>query len=410
MPPLPTGSGLGSALGTVAAPLTDALSKVADAMKKVAESVRATLPVLDTLADKFKELGERFKIAFRDHIGIPLTDAIKAIGRGIKFALPSDVIDFFTAATAKWGVALKATGGALAAVTLATPVFAAAVGAVGVAMNRIVAKANPAVAEQFNLALNDTLAVIGQALTPVLQVVTQLLRLFGDAIASFSGTLGSALGDIFSALVPIFEVFAEVFARVMGFVAEALKFVAPLIRIVAEGIRTIFDWIGRAVKFLLGLIGIELGDGPIRRGASTGAAVRQASHGSIESVIQKAQASAFSLGTASGPNYAALTEQHTKDALGKLDGLADRLEGLPDRIGERIANALNPFGKGEHGMPTTGRMIADPIGASGDALRAARKMEEEEKMKIIPGFNAILGGVIRRTMHGGDGSGTVKAE
>ena len=193
----------------------------------------------------------------------------------------------------------------------------------------IVGKANPAVAEQFNLALNDTTAVLGQALMPVLKVVTQLMRLFGDALASFSGPLGDVLGEIAEALIPVFELLADAFARIGQAVVEVLRFLMPFIKVAIEGVRTIFEWIGKAIRFLLDLIGIDIGESPVKKGASVGAAARQANITSVSDVIAQAQKSAFSLGTASGPNFAAVTAKSTVEIRGVL--------------GEILATLRNPL-------------------------------------------------------------------
>jgi hypothetical protein len=403
MPPIPTGAGLGSALGTVAAPLTDALAKVADSMKKVGDAVRAVLPVLDTLGNEFRALGERFKVWFRDHIGVPLFDSLRAIGRGIQFALPTTVLDYFKNAAGKVGEAAGATGRAVLGLAAAAPVAAAAVAAVGLAMVQFVGKANPAVAEQFNLALNDVMAVIGQALTPVLQVVTQVTRLFGDALAGVLPALGAVLGEIASSLMPIFEALFEAFAISLGFLADVLKIVAPVIKIIADGIKTVFDWWLRAIKYLLGLVGIELGDTSIKKGSSTGAAVRQAGHDSVEGLIKKAQASAFSLGTASGPNYAKMTADNTAGALGKLDALADKLTALPENLAQRIVDAMNPFKGDDGGGPNLFDRITDPAGS------AARDYARE---RDTGGGLGLVGEFARRAMGrargAADGPGTVK--
>jgi phage-related protein len=285
LPGLPVGAAAGAA-GDLFAPFVDALRKVGDA-------ARAVVPFLDAFAGKLQQAGERLQ-----QIGGTLVSALGGVGK------------------------------ALAAVAAVAPAVGAAVGLLGTVLSGIVSKANPAVAEQFSLALNDTLAVIGQALTPVLQVLTEMMRMFGDTLASFAGQLAGPLADILSSLIPIFEVFLEVFASVGQVVADVLKATAPLIRMVAEGIRTVFEWIGRAVKWLLSLVGIELNNPEIKKGASVGAAVRQASFGSVEDLIKKAQASALQLGAASGVNYAEKTATSTAKMEVKLGGIMTLVENI----------------------------------------------------------------------------------
>lgn len=284
---------------------------------------------------------------------------------------------------------LNHLGDTFGLIARAAPDVAQAVAKLGLSLQSFVALANPAVAEQFTLALKDTLAVIGQALTPVLQVATQILRIFGDAVAGFSGDLGQALGVIASALIPVFEVFAEVFARLGQVAAEVLKFVAPLIRFVAEGIKAVFEWLGRGIRFLLDLIGIEIGDSPLKKGASTGAAARSAQIGSVQDAISKAMVSALSLGLASGPNYAAMTAENTAQMIVRMNSLVDKVAKILDWLSK-------PF-----------KAVDD---AAGDI-----KSWFGDKIDDLAGRGTELGpflGRVRRAVGRGalDGPGTVKAD
>lgn len=208
---------------------------------------------------------------------------------------------------------LKGFGAAMAGIAAIGPATLATLGGIGGALGVFVSKANPAVFEQFTLALNDTLAVIGQGLAPVLQVVTEMMRMFGDTLAVFSRDVGGALAVILQSLMPVFEVFLEAFAQVGTLVADVLKQVAPAIRFIMEGIRDVFNWIGDKVKWLLSLVGVELSSPDIKRGASAGAATRSASIGSVADLVSKAQTSAFSLGNASSsvPEWTKSTATNT---------------------------------------------------------------------------------------------------
>jgi CBS domain-containing protein len=270
-----------------------------------------------------------------------------------------------------------------------------------------VALANPAVFQQWQLAVRDLGATIGQTLTPVLQVVTKVVRLFADAISSFSGPLGAVLGEIAESLMPIFGALAEVMARVGQVLAGAMRLIAPFIKMAVDGIMTVFDWIGRAVRYLLDLIGIELGDSPLKRGASVGAAVRQAGHGSVESVIQKAQASAFSLGAASGPNYAKLTADGMSAAVIRLGSIADVVRQMFDSM-------QNPF-KFIKDIRDILNIEAEKKELKKEGARLDSEIEKFKAQRAL--FDLALGtagfGSLPKARYGakfGDGSGTVKAE
>ncbi len=389
MPPTPPNPNqLSFGLGAAVAPAALALSEVGKALGKVMDAARAAIPFVDTFVTKLQQLGDWFARA-----GLQMVDAFQSVV-GDKLI----------------GV-VKEIGRAVGGLAVAAPVAAGALALVGQAIVGMVAKANPAVAQQFSFALNDTLAVLGQMLVPVLQVVTQVVRLFGDAMASFSGTMGSALGEIVSALIPIFEVFADVFARVMQVVAQVLKFVAPIIRIAAEGIKTIFDWIGKAIRFILDLIGIDIADSAIKKGASVGAAAKQAQISTVQDALNRAMVSAFSLGTASGVNYAQETAKNTGEMVMRIGGLADRLNGILTAL----QNPLKVYWELRE-VERKSKEIEGTLAPGGllhDRLAAARA----ERLFMEAAFGTAMGAsspfAKRNPFVAGamiDGSGTVKAD
>ena len=100
----------------------------------------------------------------------------------------------------------------------------------------MVAKANPAAAFQFNRALDDLNATMGQILTPILNGVTDVVRGFADVLQG---------------LKPAFELLTET-------IGDFLKF------------------IGKALSELADLMG--------SKGKSVGAAVRPAAYGTIADI------------------------------------------------------------------------------------------------------------------------------
>lgn len=246
---------------------------------------------------------------------------------------------------------------AIADIALAAAAATTNVGAMGLAITGLVAKANPAVAQQFTLALNDTFAVIGQALVPILKVATEILRMFGDMILSVSESIGGTLGTVFESMIPVFEALFAVFAQVGQIVAEVFVAVAPLILVVMRGIKDLFDWISNAIREVLAFAGIDIAEPDIKKGASVGAAVRTAQHSSVDSVIQAAQKASFSLGTAS-KDPAGRTASAAEAIKAKADEIYNLIKNLPRDLAEAIGKWLGDSVFGERADKVAGG-IAD---------------------------------------------------
>jgi len=352
----------------IGAALAGAMRPVADAVRGVTDALRAVVPGFESLYQTVRQFGDWLR---------------------------SNTSQM----TAQLGEVVRAFG----AVASVAPKVAAAAGVLGSLISGVVAKANPAVAQQFTLALNDTLAVIGQALVPVLRVLTRLMRSFGDTLQSFAGGVGEALASILDSLMPLFQVFLDVFARAGELVAGVLQFVAPLVKIAAEGIRTVFEWIGKAVRYLLDLIGIEVSESRVRPGSSVGAAVRQAGVSSVSGVIQQAQISALQLGNAS-TSYGKMTADNTAQLIvradsivGKIEWMVRNIEQMPRLIGDAVADAVNPFSTGPGGPFS----MSGAVPGGGLVGAMVRKPTPEAGSLGVPG-GGLLGGMVRR-----DGGGTV---
>ncbi len=140
--------------------------------------------------------------------------------------------------------------------------------AVGLLAFKSVALAAPGTMQRFNIALEDSTAVIGQRLAPVFeQVVIPAVRLFGDFLTS---------------ILPSADDFADVLAPVTDFLNElrkALAAVAPVIKdVLVVGLRALGEalklvlWPIRVLtQFVQEVLGIE---GKARLGSSAGAAAR----------------------------------------------------------------------------------------------------------------------------------------
>ena len=223
--------------------------------------------------------------------------------------------------------------------------------------------ANPAAFEMFTNSVQEIMAVIGQALTPVLQVVTQVIRMAGDSLASWAPQLGALIGELASGLLPIFRVFFNIFAQIgqaltlvveaaapvivafeqiysaiyealepiyktliqvvsgamvqaFKWLSDAVLFVTPYIIAFARVLKEIFEWVGSSIKEMLGMMGVSIPEFvKPKEGASVGAAAKGTNIGNVESLIQSAMKSAFSLGSSPGPEDPAKTTAAIASAL-----------------------------------------------------------------------------------------------
>ena len=284
--------------------------------------------------------------------------------------------------------AVASVGKALGSVATLAGAAAGAAAGLGLALKGLVEKANPVVAEQFTLALNDLLAVVGQALTPVFKLVTEVVRMAGDTLAGFAKDVGSTLGTVLRPVIDVLGVVFDIVGRIGQSLAKAFEAAAPALeaigqavlatvqavqplvnllidslggalgaalgalgdvltavvpyvaafaRVVGDLLATVVRWVREALAF----VGIDLPEGgPGRReGDSVGAAVRSASTTDVESVLKKARENAFSLGTASADparRTASAAEELKKKADQIYERLGEILTDLPDKLARAI--------------------------------------------------------------------------
>lgn len=127
-------------------------------------------------------------------------------------------------------------------------------------IGQLVGLFNPGLMAQFQLVLNDTLAVIGSSLIPVLLGVTRYVRLFGDTLAALLpviqplfDAIGQAVADhaqgflpIFQAAAPFIQLFADSMTQLLDKMATGMAFLQG---IVAELIDTIAQLFGLESRF-----------------------------------------------------------------------------------------------------------------------------------------------------------------
>jgi len=252
----------------------------------------------------------------------------------------------------------------------------------GQSLGQMVAKANPVAFAQFQLAVDDTVAVLGQALLPIFRIVTDVVRAAGDTLVTFASSVGNSVGAILRPLGEVVKVvfdlagrigqafaglleivaphlatLGEVFVAVAeavaplvtllvelvgGALGEALKLLGGLLEMVippvlglARAVGDLVKWVVEGVKSLLSMVGIDLpGSKPgTEKDGSRGAAVRSASTTDIDSVLRKARENAFSYGKAAG-------EDLPKKTLSTMESMKLRADEIYKWISNDLPNIL----------------------------------------------------------------------
>lgn len=234
-----------------------------------------------------------------------------------------------------------------------------------------VAKANPAAAQRWSLAVDDFMAVMGRAFVPLLEEAGKIVRTVADAFASLSpegqgftramsgvsavlSTVGEVVKRIAPAFVRVGEVLGPVFTAVekafkslagaageglalfITGLARAIQVVTPLIELFAKAVEVLADALGMVLSEANKAAGSADGFKP---GASRGAAVRQASITDLNSSINRQYTSAFSIGSDPQTKTAKNTEQTAKNT-GDMITLLKNLN--PGRSAEVGGFQLNP--------------------------------------------------------------------
>jgi hypothetical protein len=293
-------------LGGVFAPLTKALTELGDVTKNL-----VTAP-LDLLKKSFTDIGAALKTVLQS--GVDVTSVLGVVSSGL-------------------GMIGKALGGVVAVGGAAT----ASIVAVGQSLTTFVGKANPAVLNQFQLALDDLMAVIGQSLVPIFtNFLIPALRIAGDALTGLF-PIFSALTVALKPVLDVFEFLTDVVYEVFELLGKVVQKITPYFvaftRVLGDMVRQLGKWI----QDILGYLGIDIGEFGAERGASVGASARNAQSGSIESVIQKAQAVAFG-----GPGGIGDPARATATGVAALNSKAqqiyDELLLIPNKVGNYIVN------------------------------------------------------------------------
>jgi hypothetical protein len=343
--PVPTMADISGAF----APLVKALAELADVVKNV------VMTPLDQLKKSFQELGsvarqaipslaqffsgikDGFKDLFRENIGLRVAAVFQGIKKAILFALPTDVTDNMVRIGSQIPAALGGIAKAFGSLLAVTAVATTGIIAVGSALGTFANKANPAVFAQFQLALDDLMAVIGQALVPLFtNFLIPALRIAGDAL-TYLFPIFSALTVALKPVLDVFEFMTDVTYELFSALGAVVQKITPYFVAFTKVLGDMVRQLGKWIQDILGYLGIDIGEFGAERGISVGASARTAQTGSIESVIQKAQAVAFG-----GPGGIGDPARATATGVAALNAKAEEIYKamlkIPSQIGEYIAN------------------------------------------------------------------------
>jgi hypothetical protein len=159
------------------------------------------------------------------------------------------------------------------------------------------AQANPALYEQYQIAIQDVQAVIGNTFLPVLSLMRDGIRLFGDTLAELlpnSQEVSASLTDVYAAFSEfrkaILEMSSELGPIIRSGLVAALNVLGQIAREVASYVtylvKAMTPWIAQLREFL------GLHKGPAR--SSIDAAARPAQMSGIDEYQRQLQLAAFS--------------------------------------------------------------------------------------------------------------------
>lgn len=292
----------------------------------------------------------------------------------------------------------------------------------GAQLSRFVSLANPAAVQRLNLVMADMQAVVGRALVPVLERVTLIVRKMADAFASLSplaqrfiagaaagaglalvvsgitvavkallasfGPLPLIIGAVASALIGVAgsmasgEQIGKAFSgvlRAVGTVIEVLaRAVIPLVEGVVtpalEALANAFGWLAKQIQSFLSFLGLVDEYEPEKK-SSVGAAVRQAQFSDLSSFASRQYQSAYQGASSDIP----------RAQLGELKGIRSGIDGLPDRLADRL-NPITPGTPGTGTQRDKGRRIVGSA-AAGAAIGSVVPV-------IGTGLGAAVGGLV----------------
>jgi phage-related protein len=162
------------------------------------------------------------------------------------------------------GLASLALGPVGAAFSVLTGSVKAASDAIGM-FGSFVAKNNPAVMEQVNLAMNDLQGAIGRALVPAVQALLPVLRYMGDGIDFTMKVLMPAINPLVSAFKTLAMPLIELESVIAQFLAPAFEIVAVAVEGFAIMLDPVIQLVSEVVESFTQLLDSFLGGIPITK-------------------------------------------------------------------------------------------------------------------------------------------------
>jgi phage-related protein len=357
-------------LATIGEPAIFAANKIKNAFVGLFEG---------RLGDVLRDFGDKISGLFQGKAAEPVRAFIDKVAGAFQGRGADMVKDYVGKAMGAISSFLGTAGKALGAVAGAGGAAIGAIVGLGEVMSQFVGLASPAVLQMFTTALQDMMAVIGQAMLPIMEAITPIIRLAADTLSTFVSTIGSSLAgmvesfmpvlrelfdfwgregqviaQVFQAMTPVVQQVAEVFGQlwkaidpvyellldVVGnliissvrLLADVLKAIVPIITAVATAVRDLLQEFSNFVRDIFGFKELTKRGEGTKPNASLNAAVRNVSVGTLESNIQSAQKSAFMLGTAGAAKPEEKTATATEGIFGLLGRMWAWIQSLPEKI------------------------------------------------------------------------------
>lgn len=318
MPQIPAPTAADDPFEAIAAKLAE-VSPPADVMGRtiadLREKINLAIDPMAALSAKIDALGKtsreaggasddasRHAKSFSDHL------------RGIGHAISRGNLG---GAIAQLGPAIGSLGTSLAKTAGVAVMAPAAIVAVGAAIQALVAKTNPAVAFQFNRALDDLAGTLGQILTPVLQGITVFIRQFADGMQGLKPAfepIMTGIGQIIAALGPLAQSLMELAGPAIQLFGSLLQnIVVPVVQMAADALNFFVKGLQDVIETIsLGLISFD----EFKAKSSVNAAIRPAAYSQdIEAIGKRTTLAA--LNTSDRNNVPSLINK-SNDLLAKI--------------------------------------------------------------------------------------------
>ena len=222
----------------------------------------------------------------------------------------------------------KSAAAALTPLTPAIDLFKTAASGAVQQIYSFVSKANPAVAFEFDRALDDLAGTMGQILTPILEATSGFVRQFADTLQGLRPapepimqSIGAIIGELGRVLEPLTQMMAPVYELIGGVLTSVVipalhKFVDVLVGVTHAAMDMIEELSFGLIKF-----------SRTERGSSVGAAVRPASYSRIEDIGKRTTLAALNVGRSTlTPDGTAITQRQDK-GLSLLSDLKNYITG-----------------------------------------------------------------------------------